>query len=180
MDLTKLSKDVIERAKKVKIVIFDVDGVLTDGGMIYCEHGDEIRNFDVTDGLGIHLLAKAGIKSVILTASTMSLIKRRAKVLKIAKFYDGCLHKLPAYEKIKKQFKVKDEEVCFVGDDIIDICVLKRVGFAAAPKTAVEDIKPFIHYITERSGGKGAVREICDLILQTQNKWDDVTKKFYG
>jgi len=165
-----------ERAKKIKLLILDVDGVLTDGRIIYDNFGDEIKCFNVYDGFGMTLLHRAGIKSVIITAKKTRIVKRRAKDMHVAKVYSN-YEKLKVYEKVIKRFRVKDEETCFIGDDLIDMPVLKRVGLSAAPPEAMEEVKNICHYITKKSGGKGAVREVIEIILKAQGLWDKVTSE---
>lgn len=169
--------DVIEKAKRVRLIILDIDGVMTDGRIIYSIYGDELKFFDVQDGFGITLLNRAGIKSVIITAKKSRIVKLRARDMKVAKVYQGYSDKLIAFNRIISRFRVKPQEICFMGDDLIDIPVLKRVGFAVAVPNAVEEVRAESHYITQKSGGRGAVREICDLILKSQDKWDLATAK---
>jgi len=166
-----------ERAKKIKLLILDVDGVLTDGRIIYDNFGGEIKFFNVYDGVGMTLLFRAGIKSAIITAKKTNIVKRRAKDMLVAKVYSG-YKKLKIYENVIKKFKVKDEEVCFVGDDLIDLPVLKRVGLSIAPPEAMEEVKNSCHYVTKKSGGKGAVRELIEVILKSKGLWDNVTNEY--
>ena len=173
-----ISGDIIDRAKKVKLLILDIDGVMTDGRIIYGIYGDELKFFDVQDGFGITLLNWPGIKSVIITAKKSRIVKLRARDLKVARAYQGFVDKLKAFNKILRQFKVEPEEICFIGDDLIDLPILKRVGFAIAVPNAVGEVKESAHYITQKMGGRGAVREVCDLILKSQNKWDLATSKY--
>ena len=167
-----------ERAKKIKLLILDVDGVLTDSRIIYDNYGDELKCFNVYDGFGMTLLYRAGIRSAILTAKKTNIVMRRAKDMRVAKVYSG-YKKLEIYEKAIKKFKVKDEEVCFVGDDFIDLPVLKRVGLSVAPSEAIEEVKNSCHYITKKSGGKGAVREVVEMILKSQRLWYNVTSEYH-
>ena len=176
----KYSQEIIERAKKVKVLVLDVDGVLTDGRIVYGNYGDEIKNFDVNDGLGIMLLKKTGLKRVILTAKASKVVTRRARELKMDKVYHNFHYKIQAYRMICRKFKVKDEEICFVGDDVIDIPLLRRVGLAVCPPNAMDDVKTFAHLITLKRGGRGAVREVCDLLLKAQGKWDEVMKRYFN
>ena len=173
-----ISRDILERAKKIKLLIVDIDGVMTDGRIVYSIYGDELKFFDVTDGLGISLLKAAGILSVIITAKKSRIVTLRARDMRVAKAYQGYLNKLVPFENALKRFKVTPEEICFVGDDIIDIPVLKRVGLAVAVPNAVEETKSAAHYITFKAGGRGAVREVCDMILKSQDKWEQVTGRF--
>ncbi len=173
-----IDNNVQERAKRVKILVLDIDGVMTDGRIIYSIYGDELKFFDVQDGLGITLLNKAGIKSVIITAKKSRIVKLRARDMKVARAYQGFPNKLIPLEDILKRFKVKAEELCFIGDDLIDIPVLKRVGFAVAVPNAMDEVKNHAHYVTSKAGGRGAVREICDLILKAQGKWSEATSPY--
>jgi 3-deoxy-D-manno-octulosonate 8-phosphate phosphatase (KDO 8-P phosphatase) len=166
-----------EKAKKIKLLILDVDGVLTDGRIVYDNFGDEIKCFNVYDGFGMTLLHRAGIKSVIITAKKTKIVERRAKDMHVAKVYSDYM-KLKLYEKAIKKFRVKDEEVCFIGDDFIDLPVLKRVGLSIAVPEAIEEVKKSCHYITKKSGGKGAVREVIEIILKSQGLWDKVTSQY--
>lgn len=169
----------IERIKKINVVMVDIDSVLTDGRMIYADSGDELKNFHVHDGFGMVLLRRAGIKTIILTANKSRMVARRGKILKVFKTFQGCFIKLDTYEKILKKYKFNPDEICFIGDDIIDIPVLKRVGFAVTVPNAMEDVKEYCHYITKKPGGHGAVRELSDLILKTQGKWASVTSNYF-
>ena len=171
--------EIIERAKKVKLLVLDVDGVMTDGRIVYGNYGDEIKNFDVNDGLGIYLVRKTGIKCVVLTAKASRVVTKRAKELRIDKVYHNFHYKIEALKLIRKKFKVQDEAICFVGDDLIDIPVLKRVGLAVCPPNAMEEVKAVAHIMTTKKGGRGAVREVCELIMKAQGTWDKVTKVYY-
>jgi len=175
----KHSSEITKRAKKIKLLVLDVDGVLTDGRFVYGNHGEETKNFDVNDGLGIYLIRRSGIKCVILTAKASRSVTKRAKELKIDKVYHNFHYKIEALETIKKNFKVDNDEICFVGDDVIDIPVLKRVGLAVCPPNAVDDVKPFVNFITGKKGGRGAVREVCDFLMKAQGTWDKVTSQYF-
>lgn len=173
-----ISKDILERAKKVRLLIIDIDGVMTDGRIIYSIYGDELKFFDVTDGFGLSLLKTAGIPSVIITAKKSRIVTLRARDMRVARTYQGYLDKLVPFEDILKRFKIAAEDICFIGDDLIDIPVLKRVGFAVAVPNAVDETKAAAHYVTSKIGGRGAVREICDMILKSQDKWELAAGKF--
>lgn len=167
-----------ERAKKIKLLLLDVDGILTDGGIITANSGNESKIFGIRDGLGVVLMKKAGFKCVIITAMSSRLVKVRAKHLGIDKVY-GNHFKLELLEDIKRRFKVANEEICYIGDDLIDIPILKRVGFAVSVPGGVDEAKGVAHYITKKEGGRGAVREICEIILNAQGKWQEVTKRYF-
>lgn len=172
-------EELTERARRIKILIIDIDGVMTDGRIIYSMYGDELKFFDVQDGFGITLLNRAGINSVIITAKRSKVVRARARDLKVAKTYNGFHDKLVPFNNILRKFRVSSEEICFIGDDLIDIPVLKRVGLAIAVPNAVDEVKEHAHHVTSKMGGRGAVREICDLILKSQNKWDLATLKYF-
>jgi len=170
--------DITERAKKIKLLLLDVDGVLTDGRIILGNYGDEIKNFHVADGLGILLMKRARIRSAIITAKISRIVKFRARSLSIDGVY-GNHYKIRSLRAIKRRFRVKEEEICFIGDDLIDVPILKRAGLSVAVPDAVEEAKSAAHYITKKKGGKGAVREVCEIILKSQGKWDAVTKRYF-
>lgn len=165
-----------DRAKRVKLLILDVDGVLTDGRIVYDNLGNELKFFNVQDGFGVHLLNRSGLKSVIITARKTKALKCRAKDMKIAKIY-STHKKLAIYNKVLRKFKLEDEDVCFMGDDVLDLAILKRAGFAISVPGGASDAKDAAHYITKKEGGKGAVREVVEIILKAQNLWDNVVKK---
>jgi len=174
-----MDQSIVDRAKRVKLLILDIDGVMTDGRIIYSVYGDELKFFDVQDGFGITLLSRAGIKSFIITAKRSRIVKLRGRDLKITKVYQGFKDKLIPFNRIMSSFKVAAEDICFIGDDLIDIPILKRVGLAVAVPNGAAEAKKCAHIITEKTGGRGAVREVCDLILKSQGKWDEVTKQYF-
>ena len=168
-----------ERIKKIKLVILDIDGVLTDGRIIFGDYGDELKFFDVQDGLGLVMLHRASIKTIIVSAKKSKVNIRRAKEVKALKIYQGVKDKLEIYKKVLKEFRLLDEEVCFIGDDLIDIPILTRAGFSVAVANAVDEVKKVVHHVTQKSGGRGAVRELTDLILKTQGLWENLTARYY-
>ncbi len=174
MDIT-----LAERIRKIKLLLSDVDGVLTDGGIIIDEHGVETKRFDVKDGHGLKLLQRAGIHVALLTGRTSQVVSYLANELHITDVIQGAKDKKKAYEALKAQTGYQDEEIAYVGDDVVDIPVLRRVGVAIAVKDAVDEVKAVVHYVTSCPGGKGAIREVAQLILQTQDHWDRVMEKYY-
>ena len=177
--MTEISAELKERLQKIKLVIIDNDGVLTDGRIILGDYGDELKFFDVQDGFGLVLLRRAGLVTVIVSGKKSKINHRRAKELQVAKIYQNVFDKLKIYTKLLKKFKVSPEEVCCIGDDLIDRPVLKRVGFSVAVANAVLEVKETAHYVTERSGGRGAVREVADMLLKAQDKWTAVTERYF-
>ncbi len=167
-----------DRAKKIKLLISDIDGVMTDGRIVYDNYGDELKFFDVQDGFGVSLLRRAGIKFVIVTAKGSRLVKKRGRELSAAAIYQKAWDKAKAYKKIVQRFKLKNEEICAIGDDLLDVPILRQVGLAVAVENAVDETKQAAHYVTKKSGGRGAVREVIELIIKSQGKWDEVTNKY--
>jgi 3-deoxy-D-manno-octulosonate 8-phosphate phosphatase (KDO 8-P phosphatase) len=156
------------------MMIFDVDGVLTDGRIIYMDDGSEIKEFDVQDGHGIKLLQRAGIEVALITGRACRAVEQRALGLGITRLYQGSKVKVEAYEQLLSEVGLKEHETGFMGDDVIDIPVMRRAGFSVAVPNGVPHIFPFAHYITKASGGRGAAREVCEMILQVQGSWETV------
>jgi 3-deoxy-D-manno-octulosonate 8-phosphate phosphatase (KDO 8-P phosphatase) len=173
-----LKKNIKEKLERIKLLILDVDGVMTDGRIIMDSEGRELKNFDVRDGHGLKLLQRYGIKIAILTGRQSKVVEYRAKDLEIDDVYQGVFNKKDVFEKILKKHKLSASSVAYLGDDIVDIPVLKRVGFSAAVADAVDVVKKSVDYITKNTGGNGAVRELCEMILQAQDKWLEVAKKY--
>ena len=161
------------------MLILDVDGVLTDGRVIYTDSGEEIKRFDVRDGHGLKLLMRSGIEVILLTGRESKVVLHRARDLGIEHVYQKALNKIEVYKEILAKWNLEDKEVGFVGDDLIDLPVLRKVGFSASVPDAVPEVKEIVDHITTKKGGEGAVREICELLLKAQNKWEAVTEKYY-
>ncbi len=166
------------RLKKIKALVLDVDGVMTDGKIIFDNNGVETKNFDVQDGFGLVLFRRAGLKTAIITARASNVTAGRADDLQIDKVYQDAYPKIDAYKNLLKEFRLKDEDVCFMGDDLPDLQILKRVGFAVAVPAAVSELKKIAHYTTKKFGGAGAVREVVELILKSQGKWKNIIESF--
>lgn len=156
------------KAKVVTFLLLDVDGVLTDGRVTFTGDGREIKSFHTHDGHGIKQLVRAGIDVGILSGRRSSLVDDRAKELGIAEVHQGVEDKLAVYDALLTRRKLRDEDVAYVGDDIADLQVLKRVGFAVAVRNAHDTVKRSVHYTTVRNGGEGAVREVTDLLLRAK------------
>ncbi len=170
--------NIIDRAKKIKLLILDVDGVLTHGDLLYTDQGDVLKSFNVQDGLGIRMLQKSGIEMAIITGNQSASVAHRAKALGIQYLYQGKLEKLPCLDELLTQLKLKADQVAYVGDDLIDLPLLTRVGLAVAVANAHDMIKPHVHLQTSRCGGNAAVREVCDLILAAQGKLKAIEQSF--
>lgn len=160
-----MKKSLLPRLKKIKMLATDVDGVLTDSGMYYSENGDEMKKFSTRDGMGLVLLRKAGYKLAIITSEDTKIVERRAAKLKIADLFQGARDKVAAMEVLMKRHSLAWDEVAYIGDDVNDLEVMKRVGFAVTPADGTDENKKIAHYITKNNGGGGCVREICDLFL---------------
>lgn len=152
--------------KKIKMIIFDVDGVLTDCRVFLDSDGQWKRFFSIRDGYGIARLIEQGYKTAVITGSKSKDIEARVKGLGIHYFFEGSIEKLPAFEKILKDTGFSPDEVAYMGDDLFDIPLLERVGFAATVPDAMEEVLEIVDYVTRRPGGNGAVREVCDLIFK--------------
>jgi 3-deoxy-D-manno-octulosonate 8-phosphate phosphatase (KDO 8-P phosphatase) len=161
-----------ERAKRLKLMIFDVDGVLTDGGLRYSSEGELIKTFNALDGHGIKLLQKFGVRTAIISARQSPIVTRRATDLGITILLQGIDDKRSAFEKIITELDMTPEECGFMGDDVIDLPVMTCVGFAISVPNGHSEVRSRAHYIAQAHGGKGAVREVCDFILHAQGNYD--------
>ena len=170
---------IIEKAKKIKLLLLDVDGVMTDGRIFLDSHGNEIKSFHTLDGQGIKLLQKAGIIVAIVSGRLSNVVSFRAKELNISEVYQGVSKKKEIYDHLLQKFHLKNDEVAFIGDDLMDLPVLRRAGLSITVADASEEVKNAVDLITERGGGKGAVREVADLLLRAQGKWAELTKFYY-
>lgn len=178
--LKKMSPNLIKKIKAVKLLVLDVDGVMTDGRIIYDDDGKEIKTFDAKDGHGIKLLMWAGIDVAIITARESNVVLHRAKNLGIDLVYQKAMDKFLALEDILKKKGLIPKQAAYIGDELVDIPLLRKVGFAVAVKDAVDDVKKHVDYVAVKNGGCGAVREVCELILKTQGKWAQVTARYFN
>ncbi len=161
-----------EKAKSVRMIMMDVDGVLTDGRILYSADGAEIEAFSVRDGLGVRAAQRAGLLTAILTGRVSGAVARRAKELGIPEIHQGVSNKVETYETLLRRHGLTDEAVAYVGDDVNDLPLLARAGFSAAPADAADEVKAKVAYVAARGGGRGAVREVIELILKAQGKWE--------
>jgi 3-deoxy-D-manno-octulosonate 8-phosphate phosphatase (KDO 8-P phosphatase) len=173
-----MKKSLKDKLRKIKMLILDVDGVMTDGRIIMDDKGREIKNFDVRDGHGIKLLQRYGINVAILTGRKSKVVEYRANDLEIGEIHQKAFNKEKVLEKILQKHKLPAKAVAYVGDDIVDIPVLRRVGFSATVADAMEIVKKSANYVTKNRGGRGAVREICEMILQAQDIWPKVAERY--
>jgi 3-deoxy-D-manno-octulosonate 8-phosphate phosphatase (KDO 8-P phosphatase) len=175
--MRKTPKPVLQRAKRIRVLLSDVDGVLTDGRVWLQSWPDgtahEIKGFDAQDGAGLALARTAGLRTGVITGRDSAAMTRRAQEMSLEFVYQGQATKAAAYEEILRKTGAREEEVCYVGDDLPDLPVLKRVGLAVAAANAVPEVKKAAHYVTRLHGGAGAIREVVELILKAQGTWRD-------
>lgn len=171
-----MKRSLLPKLKKIKLLVSDVDGVLTDGGAYYSDEGIELKKFSIRDGMGIVLMQKAGYKVAIVTTEKTKIVERRAERLKVTDLYQGVVNKVAAVEELLRKYDLTWGETAFIGDDINDIPVLKKAGFAAAPANATAINKKLADYVTAAEGGHGAVREVCDLFLGLRWKDDAIAE----
>lgn len=157
------------KASKIKIVVFDVDGVMTDGSLTFDEDGKEYKTFNAKDGQGIVMLNKAGYITAIITARDNNTVTHRFNILGMHKLYKGQKNKEVAIDDIVKEYNVDYSEVAYMGDDLPDLCVLRKIGLPSCPNDAVEEVKDICSFVSSKNGGRGAVRELCDILLKSKN-----------
>lgn len=167
-------EEILHRARKIKLLLMDVDGVLTDGRIIYDSEGREIKFFHVRDGHGIKLLHRYGIKTGIITGRMSKIVDIRAKELGISYVFQNSFDKGLIIEKIIKEEGYNPDEIAYVGDDIVDIPVFRRVGFRVTVPDASYDVRDEVDYITLNYAGKGAIREVCEIILKSKGHWEEI------
>ena len=173
-----LADDVIERIRKIKLAIFDVDGVLTNGSLTYVPNGEETKVFNALDGHGMKMLRESGVELAIISGRKSEALARRAKDLAVSHLFMGVDNKRDIFDALLKSLSLAPAQVAGLGDDVIDLPFLTRCGFAAAVPSAPAYVRERVHYVTTAGGGQGAAREFCDLIMQTQGTWDAALKKY--
>ena len=164
---------------RIKLLLLDVDGVMTDGRIIYLNDGGEAKAFDVKDGHGLKLVQRAGIQVGIITGRQSDIVARRAAELGIELVYQGVKDKMQPFQEILGNLGLEASEVAYVGDDLVDLPVMQQVGFSATVADAVDDIKQYADLVTSRPGGRGAVREVCDYLLKESGRWTSVTSRYF-
>ncbi|MEW6410272.1 MAG: HAD-IIIA family hydrolase [Nitrospirota bacterium] len=167
-----------EKAKKIKLLILDVDGVMTDGGIILDNNGNEFKRFHVRDGHGIKMAQRVGIIIAFLTGRESNVVSRRASELGVTDIFQGRKEKIISYRELLNRYNLKDEEVAFIGDDVIDIPIMRCAGLSIAVSDAEEDVIKIADWVTKRAGGRGAVREAIEFILKSQGKWKELMEKY--
>lgn len=170
--------DNVKRAAKVRLMIFDVDGVLTDGSLHYGPEGEMMKTFNVHDGLGIKLLQESGVQTAIISARRSATVAARAKDLGIEFVHQGGHDKLTPFRALLQQLGLTEEQVGFIGDDVVDLPILSRVGFAVSVPNGRPEVHSRAHHITEAAGGRGAVREVCEFVLRAQGNYERIMAQF--
>ena len=173
-------KDILDKAAKIKLVVFDVDGVLTDGRLIIGDDGQEYKAFYSKDGLGMKMLKQSGVELAVITARTSNVVLHRMQSLGIKHIYQGQLEKLPAFEKILNELGLSAEQAAYVGDDVIDLPVMLKAGLAITVQDAHPLAKQYAHWQTPQCGGRGAARDVCELIMQAQGSLEEQFQKYLG
>lgn len=167
-----------QRIQGIKLIAFDVDGIMTDGGLYLSDNGDEIKRFNSLDGHGLKMLKKSGVELAIITGRKSRLVEMRAKNLGIAHLYQGVEDKWPAMQELLAKLNIKPEAAAYMGDDVVDLPVMLRVGFAVTVPASPQAVRDRAHYLTQREGGHGAVRETCELIMSAQGTLDEQLKPY--
>ena len=167
-----------QRCAAIEVLVLDVDGVLTDGSIIYSDNGVEWKVFHVRDGSGLKLWHKAGKRSAVISGRSSRVVDVRAEELGISLVLQGVIDKAPAYQRVLRESNVRPEQVCFVGDDIPDLSILSNCGLAVAVADACSEARAAAQYVTRARGGRGAVRETVELILRSQDRWQGVVESF--
>jgi 3-deoxy-D-manno-octulosonate 8-phosphate phosphatase (KDO 8-P phosphatase) len=170
----------MQRAARVKVMIFDVDGVLTDGSLTYGPDGEATKTFFVLDGLGIQLLQKTGVQTAIISARQSPIVVTRARDLGIGHVYQGMHDKRVAFAKLLEATGATAEQCGYIGDDVIDLPLLTKVGFAVTVPSGHPEVQHRAHYVTRAAGGRGAVREVCDLVMRAQGSYEKALAPYFA
>jgi len=171
-------QDILEKAKQIELVIFDIDGVLTDGSLFIGDDGQEYKAFNSKDGHGLRMLMDGGVDVAIITGRQSEVVKHRAGDLGITRIYQGKREKLPAFLELLEETKLSAEQVAYVGDDVVDLPVMSKVGLAICVQNGHTFVKQHSHWVTDAAGGQGAGREVCELLLQARGKLDDMLQSY--
>jgi 3-deoxy-D-manno-octulosonate 8-phosphate phosphatase (KDO 8-P phosphatase) len=166
--MAQVAADALERARRLRLMVFDVDGVMTDGRLWYGPRGEELKAFHVHDGLGMQLLAQGGVGAALLSGRSSSAVAQRAAELGLAHVLQGVADKAPAFDSLLARLGLEAAQAGYMGDDVPDLAVLARCGFACAPRTAHAEVLRSAHYVTDAGAGQGAVREVCDYVLRAR------------
>jgi 3-deoxy-D-manno-octulosonate 8-phosphate phosphatase (KDO 8-P phosphatase) len=172
-------KELTEIAKRIKLLIFDVDGVLTDGSIMLDNTGNEYKSFHVRDGYGIKMLLHAGVRVAIVTGRKSEVVERRARELGVTEVYQNCHNKILIYKKLIKKYSLSNKEIAYMGDDIVDAPIMARAGFPITVADADKEIKKYALMTTKNRGGKGAAREVTDFIIKAKGLWKRIFDEYF-
>lgn len=172
-------RSALPRAAQVRLLLLDVDGVLTDGTIYYAPDGGESKGFNTQDGFGLRMLQESGVEVGLITARRSEAVTRRAEDLRLKHVFQGVGRKMEVYETLLRETGLRPPQTAYMGDDWLDLPLLARVGLAAAPANAVAEVRQRVHYVAERSGGQGAVRELCELILEARGELSVLLRKYW-
>lgn len=172
--------DVARRAARIRLILFDVDGVLTDGTLLLHADGTESKRYDIKDGTGIVLAQRAGIRVGFLSARMSAATQQRATQLGVTLVHQGIASKLETYDQIADELLLEDEDIAYMGDDIVDLAVLSRVGLAAAPADAIDEVRTRVHWTSDFRGGRGAARQLIEVVLHAQHLWEPLLLEYLG
>jgi 3-deoxy-D-manno-octulosonate 8-phosphate phosphatase (KDO 8-P phosphatase) len=171
-------QDILEKAKNIELVIFDVDGVMTDGSLFFGDDGEEYKAFNSFDGHGLRMLQECGVKVAIITGRKSNVVKHRMKDLGVSLIYQGYRDKTPAFEALLKEVNLSKNQITYVGDDVVDLPIMSQLDFAIATQNAHPFVKQHAHWITGRAGGRGAVRDVCEFILEAKGMLNDKLRSY--
>jgi 3-deoxy-D-manno-octulosonate 8-phosphate phosphatase (KDO 8-P phosphatase) len=178
--MPNVPEPIVERARKVRLVLMDADGVLTDGRIILFADGNEARSYHARDGLAVRIGQRGGLDFGVVSGRRSAAVEARAKELDFVEIHQKVAAKGACIEEIAGRRKLRLDEVCFVGDDIVDVPAFRRCGFAVAPADADPEVFPFVHHVGVSSGGRGIVREVVDLVLKARGGWERATASYLG
>jgi 3-deoxy-D-manno-octulosonate 8-phosphate phosphatase (KDO 8-P phosphatase) len=171
-------QDILEKAKNIELVIFDIDGVMTDGSLFFDNNGEEYKAFNSLDGHGLRMLQECGVRVAVITGRQSELVKHRMHDLGVTLLYQGYRDKRPAFEALLKEVNLSKDQVTYVGDDVVDLPIMSQLNFAVAVQNAHPFVKQHAHWITDRSGGRGAVRDVCEFILEAKGLLNDKLRSY--
>jgi 3-deoxy-D-manno-octulosonate 8-phosphate phosphatase (KDO 8-P phosphatase) len=174
----EIDRDVIERARGIRLAIFDVDGVLTDGSLFLGDNGEEYKAFNSRDGHGMKMLVRNGVETAIITGRTSRVVEHRCRDVEIKHLFQGAAEKLPVFEALIGKLGLSPEQAAFVGDDIVDLPIMRRVGLSVAVHDAHPLIREYSHWVTPSPGGRGGAREFCEMLMYAQGSYADEMKKY--
>jgi 3-deoxy-D-manno-octulosonate 8-phosphate phosphatase (KDO 8-P phosphatase) len=171
-------QDIQEKAKNIELVIFDIDGVMTDGSLFFGDEGEEYKAFNSLDGHGLRMLQECGVKVAIITGRQSNVVKHRMRDLGVSIIYQGYRDKIPAFEALLKEVALNKDQITYVGDDVVDLPIMSQLDFTIAVQNAHPFVKQHAHWITNRSGGRGAVRDVCEFILEAKGLLNDKLQSY--